>query len=119
MSDLGRHYHATLMAIALQTRHIIDTLNGSGHRVTSIFMSGSQAQNALLMQLFADVCAIPVVLPANSSQAVCLGAAMLGRLAAESSGSGKDGQAERLWDIMVRFRFSSFELFVVIHRVSF
>ncbi|KAF8898113.1 FGGY family of carbohydrate kinase [Gymnopilus junonius] len=81
LTSLCKQYHATLLAIALQTRHIIDTLNGSGHQVTSIFMSGGQARNTLLMQLFADVCCMPVVLPANSDQAVGLGAAMLGRLA--------------------------------------
>ncbi len=49
------------MAIALWTRHIVDTLNAA---VTSIFMSGGQAKNRELMQLFADVCRMPVVLPA-------------------------------------------------------
>ncbi|PPQ94200.1 hypothetical protein CVT25_006854 [Psilocybe cyanescens] len=101
LNDLAKKYHATLMAIALQTRHIIDTLNNSGHQITSIFMSGGQAQNRPLMQLFADVCGMPVVLPANSDQAVGLGAAMLGRLAAEYGGSGKEGQARKLWNVMV------------------
>ncbi|KDR74484.1 hypothetical protein GALMADRAFT_99536 [Galerina marginata CBS 339.88] len=101
LTSLSKHYHATLLAIALQTRHIIDTLNTSGHKVASIFMSGGQARNILLMQLFADVCGMPVVLPANSDQAVGLGAAMLARLAAEYDNGGKEGQAERLWNIMV------------------
>ncbi|KAF8833887.1 hypothetical protein BDN67DRAFT_1017081 [Paxillus ammoniavirescens] len=35
------------------------------------------------MQLFADTCGIPVVLPASYSEAVVLGAAMLARIAAE------------------------------------
>uniref|UniRef100_A0A8H7XZA8 Pentulose kinase n=1 Tax=Psilocybe cubensis TaxID=181762 RepID=A0A8H7XZA8_PSICU len=101
LNDLAKKYHATLMAIALQTRHIVDTLNSSGHQIASIFMSGGQAQNRPLMQLFADVCGMPVVLPANSDQAVCLGAAMLGRFAAEFGNSGKEEQAKKLWEIMV------------------
>jgi ribulose kinase len=40
-----------LQAIALQTRHIVETMNARGHTVRSIFMSGGQAANAKLMQL--------------------------------------------------------------------
>ncbi|CAA7269013.1 unnamed protein product [Cyclocybe aegerita] len=108
LNDLAKKYHATLLAIALQTRHIIDTLNGAGHHISAIYMSGGQAKNAGLMQLFADVCGMPVVLPRDSGGAVVLGAAMLGRLAVEfaqgeggSRGKLKEGQAERLWGIMV------------------
>lgn len=64
-------------------------------------MSGGQAKNAELMQLFANVCSMPVVLPVDSGGAVVLGAAMLGRFAAGAGSRGKEGQAERLWDIMV------------------
>ncbi|KIM42840.1 hypothetical protein M413DRAFT_444492 [Hebeloma cylindrosporum] len=99
--NLAKHYHATLLAIALQTRHIVDTLNNAGHKITSIYMSGGQAKNAELMQLFANVCSMPVVLPLDSGGAVVLGAAMLGRFAAEAGSRGREGQAERLWDIMV------------------
>jgi ribulose kinase len=102
--NLAKHYHATLLAIALQTRHIVDTLNNAGHKITSIYMSGGQAKNVELMQLFANVCSMPVVLPLDSGGAVVLGAAMLGKFAAEAGSSGKEGQAERLWDIMVSTR---------------
>ncbi|PPR03320.1 hypothetical protein CVT24_012596 [Panaeolus cyanescens] len=101
--DMAKRYHATLMAIALQTRHIIDALNIAGHHITSIYMSGGQAKNTGLMQLFADVCDMPVVLPKNSGDAVVLGAAMLGRFAANAGESGtlKDEQSEKIWEIMV------------------
>jgi len=102
--NLAKHYHATLLSIALQTRHIVDTLNNAGHKITSIYMSGGQAKNTELMQLFANVCSVPVVLPLDSGGAVVLGAAMLGRFAAEAGSRGKEGQAERLWDIMVSMR---------------
>ncbi|KAG8745419.1 hypothetical protein FRC10_008129 [Ceratobasidium sp. 414] len=108
LSDLALKFNVTLEAIALQTRHIIETMNARGHTVRSIFMSGGQAANTKLMQLyvpssppfwprtikfyphpifdilrFADVCDVPVVLPQSHSAAVVLGSAMLGRFAAE------------------------------------
>ncbi|QRV96535.1 FGGY-family carbohydrate kinase [Ceratobasidium sp. AG-Ba] len=114
LSDLALKFNVTLEAIALQTRHIIETMNARGHTVRSIFMSGGQAANAKLMQLFADVCGVPVVLPQSHSAAVVLGAAMLGRFAAEVSTQGKNEPSsqseadlasektkEDLWKIMV------------------
>ena len=59
-------------------------------------MSGEQGKNAELMQLFSNVCSMPVVLPLDSGGAVVLGAAMLGRFAAETGSGGKEGQAQRL-----------------------
>ena len=56
-------------------------MNAKGHSIRSIYMSGGQAKNAMLMQLFANTCNMPVVLPQSSGAAVVLGAAML--LAAE------------------------------------
>ena len=83
-------------------------MNAHGHEIRSIYMSGGQAKNAMLMQLFADTCNMPVVLPENSGAAVVLGAAMLGRFAAEAAAHTevlapeKRGQA--LWEIMVSLR---------------
>ncbi|KAF9464283.1 FGGY family of carbohydrate kinase [Collybia nuda] len=106
LNDLAKKYNVTLEAIALQTRHIVDEMNSKGHNITSIYMSGSQAKNTSLMQLFADICNISVVLPYEHSGAVVLGAAMLGRFAAEAAEmGGKDmsgeEQAKALWKIMV------------------
>lgn len=101
LNDLARKYNVTLEAIALQTRHIVDEMNAKGHKITSIYMSGGQAKNIALMQLFADTCNMPVVLPYSHSEAVVLGAAMLGRFAAEGS-----GDSSKLWDIMVRHSLS-------------
>lgn len=91
-------------AIALQTRHIVDEMNAKGHQVRSIYMSGGQAKNAALMQLFANTCNMPVVLPENSGAAVVLGAAMLGRFAAELQAGKTDPKeaSEQRWKIMVR-----------------
>jgi len=65
-------------------------------------MSGGQAKNAALMQLFANTCDIPVVVPHDSGTAVVLGAAMLGRFAGEAPRNmTPQNQAEALWKVMV------------------
>ena len=105
LHDLARKYNVTIEAIALQTRHIVDEMNGKGHKIDSIYMSGGQAKNIPMMQLFADTCGMPVVLPFDHAGAVVLGAAMLGRFASEAQGKGAMGekeQGEALWKIMVR-----------------
>ncbi|KAL0949196.1 hypothetical protein HGRIS_009274 [Hohenbuehelia grisea] len=105
LDDLARKYFAALESIALQTRHIIDALNTSGHDVRAIYMSGGQARNASLMRLFANACARPVVLPGDHEHSVVRGAAMLGRFAAEAAASQSDldasAQQEMLWRVMV------------------
>ncbi|KAK1827576.1 Nup93/Nic96-domain-containing protein [Podospora conica] len=87
-------YYATMEFIALQTRQIIETMNGAGHAIASIFMSGSQCQNEILMDLVATACDMPVLIPRYVHAAVVHGAAMLGAKAA-SDGEG-------LWSIMDR-----------------
>ena len=116
LHDLAKKYYATLLSIALQTRHIIDSMNAKGHQITSIYMSGGQAKNLFLMQLFANTCKMPVVLPRDAGSAVVLGAAMLGRFAAEVEGAQAEkrkemegnGHAEALWDVMVSVTDSKF-----------
>ena len=100
LHDLARKFHLTLEAIALQTRHIVDSMNAAGHKITELYMSGGQAKNAKLMQLFADVVGTPVILPESTADAVSRGSAMLARYAAEK----QQGNADKnlLWDIMVR-----------------
>jgi len=84
LADLALKFNVTLEAIALQTRHIVDTLNAKGHSIQEIYISGGQAKNAPLVQLLANVCGIPVILPGfDGGTSVVLGAAMLGRFAAE------------------------------------
>jgi len=101
INDLARKYNVTMEAIALQTKHIVDEMNGKGHRIRSMFVSGGQSKNVALMQLFANVCDMPVVTPRSSSTAVVTGAAMLGRFAAEASERGGERNGQELWDIMV------------------
>ncbi|KAI1785344.1 Pentulose kinase [Ganoderma leucocontextum] len=105
LTDLARKFNVTMEAIALQTRHIVDQMNAKGHTIRSIYMSGGQAKNAMLMQLFANTCGVPVVLPESSGAAVVLGAAMLGRFAAEAQirkeKLAREQRGQALWEIMV------------------
>lgn len=96
---LGLLYYSVMEFIALQTRQIIEKMNESGHTILSIFMSGSQCQNDILMDLIATACDMPVLVPKYVNAAVVHGAAMLGAKAASADG---DGKTEPLWDIMDR-----------------
>ncbi|BCR87046.1 FGGY-family carbohydrate kinase [Aspergillus chevalieri] len=100
VDGLAIHYYATLEFIALQTKQIVETMNEAGHKLTSVFMSGSQCQNDILVGLVATACNMPVVIPRYVHAAVCHGAAMLGAKAASADDEGK---TEDLWDIMDRF----------------
>ncbi|KAK2737110.1 hypothetical protein FQN57_000449 [Myotisia sp. PD_48] len=99
VSGLAIYYYATLEFIALQTRQIVETMNNAGHNITSIFMSGSQCQNDILMGLISSACSMPVFIPRYVHAAVCHGAAMLGAKAASADNEGK---TEELWSIMDR-----------------
>ncbi|EEH03374.1 ribitol kinase [Histoplasma capsulatum G186AR] len=99
VSGLALYYYATLEFIALQTKQIIETMNKAGHSITSIFMSGSQCQNDILMKLIASACGMPVLIPRYVHAAVCHGAAMLG---AKAASVDENGKTEDLWNIMDR-----------------
>ncbi|KAJ5143069.1 uncharacterized protein N7515_001856 [Penicillium bovifimosum] len=99
VDGLAIYYYATLEFIALQTKQIVETMNKAGHRITSVFMSGSQCQNDILVNLVASACDMPVLIPRYIHAAVCHGAAMLGAKAASADSQGK---TEDLWDIMDR-----------------
>lgn len=88
-NDLALKYYATLEAICLQTRHIVDSLNSSGHSIKRLYMSGGQVKNAVFMQLMADACGIEVQLPYSHSASVVAGSAILGRFAHESQSEGR------------------------------
>lgn len=100
LDGLALYYYATMEFIALQTHQIVSAMNESGHVISSIFMSGSQCQNEILMQLIAAACDMPVLIPRYVHAAVVHGAAMLG---AKAASTDKEGNSEPLWDIMDRF----------------
>ncbi|TVY21430.1 putative sugar kinase [Lachnellula arida] len=99
MDGLAIYYYATMEFIAMQTRQIVETMNKAGHSITSIFMSGSQCQNKILMELMATTCDMPVLIPRYVHAAVVHGAAMLG---AKAASADKEGKTEELWSIMDR-----------------
>lgn len=99
IDGLAIYYYATMEFIALQTKQIIERMNKSGHVLDSIFMSGSQCQNEVLMRLMATACDMPVLIPRYVHAAVVHGAAMLG---AKAASTDKSGASEPLWDIMCR-----------------
>ena len=99
LDGLALYYYGTMEFIALQTQQIITTMNKSGHNIKSIFMSGSQCQNDILMSLVATACDMPVLIPRYVHAAVVHGAAMLG---AKAASAGSDGKTEELWSIMDR-----------------
>lgn len=97
--NLALMYYATMEFIAMQTRQIIEVMNAEGHAISSIFMSGGQCRNEILMDLMATVCDMPVVIPEYIGAAVVHGAAMLG---AKAAGADAEGRTEDLWAIMKR-----------------
>ncbi|KAL6231777.1 hypothetical protein BDW75DRAFT_219334 [Aspergillus navahoensis] len=99
VEGLAIYYYATLEFIALQTRQIVETMNKSGHNIASIFMSGSQCQNDILVKLIASACGMPVLIPRYIHAAVATGAAMLG---AKAASADPEGKTEDLWSIMDR-----------------
>jgi FGGY-family pentulose kinase len=99
LDGMALYYYGTMEFIALQTKQIIGAMNEAGHKISSIFMSGSQCQNDILMSLMATACEMPVLIPRYVHAAVVHGAAML---AAKAASAGKDGKTEDLWSIMDR-----------------
>ncbi|MBW0470945.1 hypothetical protein O181_010660 [Austropuccinia psidii MF-1] len=113
--DLALRYLIACEAIALQTRQIMEKMNSKGHHITSIFMSGGLVKNDILMNLLANICQVPIQLPASHSASVVLGSAMLGKAAYEATelfqGQAIENQEigakqshamkDKLWEIMV------------------
>ncbi|KAI5307384.1 hypothetical protein KEM56_004037 [Ascosphaera pollenicola] len=97
IDSLALLYYATLEFIALQTKQIVEAMNNAGHKISTIFMSGSQCQNEILMVLIATACNMPLIIPQYVSAAVCHGAAMLGAKAASAT---SNGTTKDLWKIM-------------------
>lgn len=80
LDALAVEYLATIQAVAHGTGHIIDTLNDHGYRIEALLACGGGTKNDLLLREHADVTGRPVILP-EESEAVLLGAAMLGAVA--------------------------------------
>ncbi|XP_060629581.2 FGGY carbohydrate kinase domain-containing protein isoform X3 [Anolis sagrei] len=89
LDDLALIYLATIQAIALGTRHIVETMKGAGHSVNTLFICGGLSKNPLFVQMHADITGMPVVL-AQEVESVVVGAAILGACASKDFASLQD-----------------------------
>lgn len=80
IGDLAVTYLATIQAIALGTRHILDTMQTAGHRINTLFVCGGLSKNPLFVQMHADITGMPLVL-SKEVESVLVGAAILGACA--------------------------------------
>lgn len=95
LDNLAITYLATAEFICQQTRHIIDAMVKAGHTINTIYLSGGQCRNTLLVQLMADATRCPVIIPKYIDAAVVLGTAIL---AAQAASPGKS-----LLDVMATY----------------
>jgi FGGY-family pentulose kinase len=79
--DLARLYLASVQAIAYGTRHIIEVMNDAGFAIETVLACGGGTKNPVFLREHADITGCRVVLP-KESEAVLLGAAILGAVAA-------------------------------------
>lgn len=82
LDDLALLYLATLQALALGTRHILEAMKEAGHDIRTLFLCGGLSKNLLFVQIQANATGLPVVLP-NQTEAVLVGAAVLGACASQ------------------------------------
>lgn len=83
-------YRALIEATAYGTRKIIETFRDSGVPVDEFYASGGISQkNPMAMQIYADICNIPVKI-AGSMQGPALGSAIFAAVAAGKAAGGYD-----------------------------
>jgi FGGY-family pentulose kinase len=80
LDQLALLYLATIQAIALGTRHILEAMNAEGYRIHTLFACGGDTRNPVFVREHADATGCRVALPAEP-EAVLLGAAILGAVA--------------------------------------
>ncbi len=93
LDDLALLYLATIQSIAYGTRHIIETMNESGFAIDTIFACGGGIKNPIFIQEHADITGCKIVLP-RESEAVLLGAAILGAVASGFYSSVHEGMSK-------------------------
>ena len=81
LQDLAVLYLATIQAIAYGTRHIIEVMNAAGYKIDTLVCCGGGTKNPVFLQQHADITQCKLILP-NEPEAVILGSAMLGAVAA-------------------------------------
>ncbi len=79
--ELAMQYLGVVQGIAYGTRHIVETMNTNGYRINTIFACGGGTKSPLYLQQHADATGCSLIL-GKEPEAVLLGAAMLGAVAA-------------------------------------
>lgn len=79
--DMALRYLATIQALALGTRHIIETMNQNGYNIDTMMASGGGTKNPIFVQEHANATGCAMLLP-EESEAMLLGSAMMGTVAA-------------------------------------
>jgi len=92
VDHLALVYLATIQALALGTRHVIEALNARGYAIDTLIASGGDIKNPVFVREHADATGCRVVLP-REPEAVLLGAAMLGAVAAGAFHTIEDAMA--------------------------
>ncbi|MBI3206779.1 MAG: FGGY-family carbohydrate kinase [Myxococcales bacterium] len=93
VDSLALLYLATIQAIAHGTRHILDTMNAHGYRIDTMMACGGDTKNPVFLREHADATGCRIVLP-REPEAVLLGSALLGAVAAGDFPSVLDAMAE-------------------------
>ncbi|XP_051943602.1 FGGY carbohydrate kinase domain-containing protein isoform X3 [Hippocampus zosterae] len=93
LDDLALLYLATIQALALGTRHILEAMIEAGHDIKTIFLCGGLSKNSLFVQTHANATGLPVVLP-EQTEAVLVGAAVLGACASHDHGTIQEAMAK-------------------------
>ncbi|XP_077581033.1 FGGY carbohydrate kinase domain-containing protein [Stigmatopora nigra] len=93
LDDLALLYLATVQALALGTRHIVEAMREAGHRIESIFLCGGLSKNRLFVQTHANAIGLPVLLP-EQTEAVLVGAAILGACASRDYATIQEAMAK-------------------------
>jgi ribulose kinase len=92
LDALALQYLATTQAIAYGTRHIIETFNAEGYAIDTILACGGLSKNPVFLREHADATGCRVALP-EEPDAVLLGAAILGAVAAGAHATIPDAMA--------------------------
>lgn len=91
LTELAKVYFAAIQSVSYGTRHIIEAMNNSGHKITRIHMCGGGTKNPLWLREHANATGCEIVL-SSEDEAVILGSAMLAATGA--------GEFEQLTDAM-------------------
>ncbi|XP_050162520.1 FGGY carbohydrate kinase domain-containing protein isoform X2 [Myiozetetes cayanensis] len=93
LDELALIYLATIQAIALGTRHILETMQAAGHDINTLFLCGGLSKNPLFVQMHADITGKPVVL-SREVESVLVGAAILAACASGDFASIQEAMAK-------------------------